>query len=192
MYVVAELFTEGLSPTEYLKRAQRVRGEKKTCKGQGCLTRVSAYNLDAEGNPERLCYKCQGIKEEQIKITEEDKAQRSGICKHGHILLDVGIKHGVCAACVKNKEYKRARKKAEGKTYYPRKTYLVLESLDDLMTARGLNPTSLGKAVEIPNRSLRGYALDGTGCPPDRAMTLARYFGVSVEELCSQSREVAM
>lgn len=190
MYV-AELFTEGVPTKEWLKRAERVRGSKQMCKGAGCLTRISAYNLDISGNPEQLCYTCQGKKEEQIKITRSEP--RKGMCKHGHVLLDVGIKHGVCAACVDHKEYKRAKKKAEaeGRTYYPRKTYLVLGALAELMTERGLTSTSLEKAVDIPSRSIKGYALHGVGCPPDRALRLASYFGVSVEELCTQGQEVA-
>lgn len=191
MYTV-ELFTEGVPTKEWVKRAERVKGAKQVCKGAGCLTRISAYNLDATGKPEKLCYKCQGNKEEQIKITRS--APRKGMCKHGHVLLDVGIKHGVCAACVDHKEYKRAKKKAEaeGRTYYPRKTYLVLGGLAKLMLARDVTCWSLGKELEISSRSIYGYAKDGVGCPPDRALKIANYFGVSVEELCNQGQEVAM
>lgn len=190
MVYVADRFTGGLPPSELVKRSERVRKAKKgpVCKGAGCLTRISAYNRTEKGKPESLCYRCQHQEDEPIKISGPIT------CKQGHVFSEVGMTKGRCAQC--QREYDRARWEREAETKrksaYPLKAYLVLHGLAGLMQAREIKLCSLEKQVGIPHRSLRGYAQDSVGCPPNRALKLASFFGVSVEELCSPSREVAM
>lgn len=194
MVYVAELFTSGLPPSELVKRSKRVREAKKgpVCKGTGCLTRISAYNRDENGKPEKLCYMCQSKEDKPVNISQTGTAHPI-TCKKGHDLEEGGLTKGRCRQCQREYDQERWAREAETKrkSPYPRKSYLNLHALKNLMEAHGMKPFTLAKEVGIPHRSLRGYALDCGGCPPDRAMKLADYFGVSVEELCSRDREVA-
>lgn len=213
MYV-AELFNGGLPPSQLKKRTKWVKDakDKRTiCRYPGCITPVSGYHRDSNGNQETLCRRHYSEVNEPsprasaARLTQLETARASKkpilFCKkRGHDLQVFGrYASGSCKECDRVDSLERARIKRveEGRPYEAPKAY-KLKNLKALKLEWGGTYEVLVRETGLKEHSLKKWMPGNVGTFMWNIEVLAEFFTrelgrtISTDDLISQSREVAM